>query len=387
MARKGTKEKGKVVLKTLIFISALAFFAWQIKDVVIKYFDRNTTMALLKRPSRKLKPPAITFHTLSTLKKSFAENFGFSSYYHIENVEHFRNVSYILGVDFELTIRNKMNTYDTYNLTKGQYTIENGVKVQVYETYTFYSGIVYTVQIEKSMDLKNDLYIFKIIFRDTVFDEDVPREFQWYLTDESKRHGFIFNMWSGTKPFSFRTEIGQYAMVYYEQSDWFMEKTGRRTCIEYDEPDESLLKCKARVAAETLRKKCNTTCFAPLSKTLLTIDDKPGNASQECANKKDRDCMSEPPWQLGSDDAHCHEPCKWHEYQGTIIAQKIFEKRSTMLAFGLASDEVDEYREYVLFDFPNFIGAFGGSLGLFIGFSYFDFASMTVDYLWNRLST
>jgi hypothetical protein len=45
----------------------------------------------------------------------------------------------------------------------------------------------------------------------------------------------------------------------------------------------------------------------------------------------------------------------------------------------LASDIVTINEEYLVFDILSFVGSVGGSLGLFVGFSFFDFGSMLTN--------
>ena len=43
------------------------------------------------------------------------------------------------------------------------------------------------------------------------------------------------------------------------------------------------------------------------------------------------------------------------------------------------------HQEYFIYDTKNLIGTVGGTLSLFVGFSFFDFVLMTIDFLFDKL--
>ena len=56
-------------------------------------------------------------------------------------------------------------------------------------------------------------------------------------------------------------------------------------------------------------------------------------------------------------------------------------RKYAALSVHLESMTEQVYEELLLFDLSSFIGNIGGSLGLFIGFSYLDFATKLTDSL------
>ena len=80
----------------------------------------------------------------------------------------------------------------------------------------------------------------------------------------------------------------------------------------------------------------------------------------------------------------CPHSCFEVEFKANVQLNQINYDASLMIYFESMTEKVHE--ELLLFDLSSFIGNFGGSLGLFIGFSYLDFAtsltSKLIDYLW-----
>ena len=61
--------------------------------------------------------------------------------------------------------------------------------------------------------------------------------------------------------------------------------------------------------------------------------------------------------------------------------------KNVKLALKFESMAVEVSEEYLVYDFANFIGTLGGSLGLFIGFSYTGFIGGIIDYFFVKFQT
>ena len=51
------------------------------------------------------------------------------------------------------------------------------------------------------------------------------------------------------------------------------------------------------------------------------------------------------------------------------------------IAFRFPSTKILNYEEYLIYDFNGMIGAVGGSLGMFLGFSFLDFLFSFIDLI------
>ena len=86
---------------------------------------------------------------------------------------------------------------------------------------------------------------------------------------------------------------------------------------------------------------------------------------------------------------HCPLPCEKEEYKG----QKINLNRwpgypnSMLMHVKYSTTNIQLLEEYQVQDIYNFIGTVGGSLGLFIGFSYTGFIGNFVDYIFTFQQT
>ena len=86
----------------------------------------------------------------------------------------------------------------------------------------------------------------------------------------------------------------------------------------------------------------------------------------------------------------CQNPCKMITYKDSrlVFTEPMYvkERGQTLAHFELVKNSIRKIEKQVLvYDTTDVIGAIGGSLGLFLGFSFFDFISKCLDNLIMRL--
>ena len=110
-----------------------------------------------------------------------------------------------------------------------------------------------------------------------------------------------------------------------------------------------------------------------------------------CAYKRMHDCYFNK-----ATTNKCLNPCTDYKYtviqmlgeiDEEIIENLKNETTNNIIDFMVAYRSVDEkvYQEYYIYDTFSFIGNIGGSLGLFIGFSYTDFFGKILDFVFKKL--
>ena len=78
----------------------------------------------------------------------------------------------------------------------------------------------------------------------------------------------------------------------------------------------------------------------------------------------------------------CSKACTTFEYSGTIVTHpEVFNNsRSTGLGFWFnGENEMAASEEYLIYEITGVIGSIGGTLGLFIGFSFFDVSAKLIN--------
>ena len=78
----------------------------------------------------------------------------------------------------------------------------------------------------------------------------------------------------------------------------------------------------------------------------------------------------------------CPKHCSKVRYEGKVALEVIKENFMYQgWSYEFPTDEVDVHEEYLMFDAAGLIGSIGGTLGLFIGFSFRDIVEVIFDYL------
>ena len=78
----------------------------------------------------------------------------------------------------------------------------------------------------------------------------------------------------------------------------------------------------------------------------------------------------------------CSKACTTFEYSGTIVTHpEVFNNsRSTGLGFWFnGENEMVVSEEYLIYEITGVIGSIGGTLGLFIGFSFLDISTKLIN--------
>ena len=80
----------------------------------------------------------------------------------------------------------------------------------------------------------------------------------------------------------------------------------------------------------------------------------------------------------------CPKPCTKVDYKGKIFGLNggygLLKETEIALQFSFSTMDTEIHNEMLIFDLANFIGTAGGSLGLFIGFSFTGFVWQMLNF-------
>ena len=80
----------------------------------------------------------------------------------------------------------------------------------------------------------------------------------------------------------------------------------------------------------------------------------------------------------------CPKHCSQVQYSGDVMYYIDSETNKSTIGWMYAVSKTKEvYEEYLVYDVAGFIGSFGGTLGLFVGFSIADCIFYVTDWLAN----
>ena len=88
----------------------------------------------------------------------------------------------------------------------------------------------------------------------------------------------------------------------------------------------------------------------------------------------------------GKSSKGCQTSCQQLQYSGKIKNFPTQVNDDIELAFRFPSTKILNYEEYLIYDFNGMIGAVGGSLGMFLGFSFLDFVFSFIDFIYEKMN-
>jgi hypothetical protein len=221
--------------------------------------------------------------------------------------------------------------------------------------------------------------VIRLIYNDNI----VPFEYMTgYLTSETDISGVTLSTWNGVKPFIFKTTMGSTLQLTFKKEQW--ERLS--PCDRYkngNSPSTCFSKAYVDMLLKPLHNNCNITCQIVQLKSVfdLTRPDVP-----KCHLISDYNCNLNAAYDLPTTE-HCKEPCTSTQFLADITEiPGQGSKRTLTVWIILASEIVTIHEEYLVYDFLSFVGSFGGSLGLFVGFSFYDFGSMLTNIVFAKLT-
>ncbi len=392
------KECLVFVLRSLILALAVLMFTWQAGDVIKKYSDGYTTISTKTVIDKKIASPWMSFYPSNAFKLNKAGRIGihlpmqhFLTTPNItsNNNDTFRNLTYILGVDFEvLIVIDGRETKEYQRLSMGKNILKGKqnetVEIWMHEAYGYVTGIYYTMEIKRPFDIRMDYVSIIISFNKTYPAEDRPEFLTVYLSAPNEHFGIANAYWYGIEPFSFTLRKSTAAQLQFKTLRYTKFETGNDPCRHYLSNDSMVLctmTIKAHVLLKDLLSKCANPCNSVSFKTIMAnIDD---SGLGECKTDEDLACFMEVSHYGNLDDNQwCPDPCQGYEYTARIDRYDFVHPNGEfVLDFMPSSYRITVQEEVLLFDLATFIGSVGGSLGLFVGFSFYDFATFLSDKL------
>ena len=373
-----------------IYISALTLFSYQVKDVCIKYFDERTTEALKIESHNALTIPTVAFCSVTGFKQSILKARGLDNdglgvdevllYNDTQTPSLFESATYKLQRDFNISLDIQLGlgyTGGDVNVGQNIFTIANDsnaidINVVVSEIATAIEGLCYTIKIDRFLN-EDDAVLYNLQLSQDLSSTDMV-SFRAILTDKPEDLAIILDDWHGLARLMIELKNGKMTTASLSQTiNRHLEDKGE--CQHYPEDrsmSDCLLETLAKVGQTKIEQNCQNPCQVPVMKSLNNVDN-----LEQCRNYNDSACITDTLMDnyLKIFQA-CSPECVEVEYYAKIRRDRKYgDKRNAMLVLSFDTLKVQVYEEIYLFDFSSFIGNIGGSLGLFVGFSYLDFAT------------
>ncbi len=390
----------QTIIRALIGSLTLGFFVLQVWSVIDNYIKGRTTVTTRREKAKAFLPPAIMFHPKQPFNIARASRIGVvnpfkgSNRYNFtssRSLDVYNNSTYSLDADFNIfylvphsqKVRLKLGNNSIQD-PSGQW-----LHLRMLETYSAYLGKCYTIQVDEEFRIKSIISIM-IQFTGTLSEDERPKTMSIYLIREVERYRVMMGAWQGSQPFIFDVETNYTGFAIFQKSivQSLPGKDTRNHCTDIEDPGYSSTLCKlihvGKQFSDKMANDCNgVICYVAKHRDLFTVMNL---TTTYCQDPNDFKCQANVMMEIMQEDfGHiCPEQCTNIHYTARILSQYNYEESMRNgLVFNLLLDS--EYvvikEEVLLFDFPTFVGSVGGSLGLFLGFSFFDCASFITDKL------
>lgn len=151
----------------------------------------------------------------------------------------------------------------------------------------------------------------------------------------------------------------------------------------------SFYKCLVPLIRQSTFSRCPKKC---LKESFKVIGSANLTEIPTCQNEAEADCSESHVYEdiLGkASSGLCPKSCTIHEYSGEINYREskteAKEENNTFSAsFRFAAPfTMTSYQEYLIYDFNGLVGSVGGTLGIFIGFNFYETIARVIDRIKN----
>ena len=270
---------------------------------------------------------------------------------------------FVLSRDFELEV--KFYHAGSVKLSNGVNHLDNGRKVMVKDLWTGMAGLCYLIEPEFELGVHESPW----------FRFDI-KPYESYIATERKRKDVeIFiasnNTWPGIYLCSWQhLDVPKITFPLEASNDVLVEVIPET--IQFQNGIENVRKC---IEDTVMSFNCSYICTTV---TFNYVADLPS-----CRSHKEMKCMIEDGLFDPEMEIHlgeCMRPANAMAFKGKVLSfRSASEDNVTTIWFRYASGKLAVKEEVPSIGLATFIGSIGGSLGLFLGFSIFDYLSHVID--------
>ena len=386
-----------MVLKLIVFvILSVLYYQFFFIGVFNNYNEGLTNMATKQEQVSEaeggIELPAISI-CLSPLRKpskmqelNITESFFTmlkGSYEHLDDNlvmdEVIEETSFKLGEDFQIEFGQLFPnnvTIATQPLQLGNNSFPN-YYVSLVEFISMHKGKCYlftsNVRATSSIPL-----ILSVTLPNNV--KDSPEQVTLIATSKHDYLGTIIGQWKNLKPLTVKVEFERGSQVLD------LRESHIHLISNCDNTVESFQLCIRQGILDLMKSNNCKKCISTMSRSYLDTTLYP-----RCETLTDEDCNIRYFTRVSAPVvSNCKIQCKIKEYTAQVDKSSFevndYGNRSADVMIMHTSALRTVTKEYLIYDAPGMVGNVGGSLGLFLGFSFFGFFSDFLDLLRNKLN-
>ena len=293
----------------------------------------------------------------------------------------FNNFTY--GTDFNISkyfyLKDYIYKQNEFILREGENLLDQ--KIVLSKIHTVLYGQCYEI-VSKILDKKPGLVeAIKISVKESSSEEDIP-PIQIYFTSENNSYGITRALWKDGEVLSLHMNLQQRYMAIWlteERYQYLRDKTPCR--------DEPFHHCYGSRLVSANFEECPEKCLAHSVPKSVAMKMKipicqPKSNAKNCNNKFGIKLMRK----LLSNGTCLSRACSTIQYGGKVLFEEshpespLVHEVSRAFSYQFLRTSMAIHQEYLIYDFSGMLGSVGGTLGMFIGFSFVGFSSMLISY-------
>ena len=295
--------------------------------------------------------------------------------------EFYNEAFYKLNVDVFIFYLTTSDSDELLFLKEGNNYVNDSKNknIAVEQLLTHISGLCYKIRFDF---IVSEGWMFLVMFKESLEPENVPKP-NFYLTSEENAYGIIFNDWLHGNVLQVSPDYGVniYQLKTTKQKRLKLhtnctEDMSNRCVIDWINNSLTIAAAKGICS-----RPCLPTSFPASNESLKLFS--------ECETMEEYKCNV----YNVHNDLEIHKTCPTHcsitEYSGNFLFKvqnyKVTD-RIVFMKYQLAPKKIEVNEEYLLYDEVGLIGSVGGTLGLFIGFSFSGVIFNAIDYLRTLIS-
>lgn len=206
-----------------------------------------------------------------------------------------------------------------------------------------------------------------------------------FFTSDKNKYGVTNRDWRDGKPFSIYTSLGKRKVIELTVEKNVHVECSKKSFYEHVEEklhDQSFAKCNISCLRTSLPNDPYPICVNAVNWTVLSD---PYYLSPSNIEEKESDCN----WKavrdliqsITANDEH-GETCITTQYSGKVMADEAATDPMAFMKYQFALPlKTKVSQEYIITDSTALVGSVGGTLGMFIGFSFNNFLICIIGYL------
>ena len=258
-------------------------------------------------------------------------------------------------------------------------------QLSVKELPTFYSGLCYVVEFQRNFNDTDALSEMTVTVEKINMDMEIVKV---WITPEYDYLDATHQDWGIFLPFKFSVPFGGFRTTQVSLIETVIKPL---KCQELDTNYKSRQQCLVKIYFSEEFSPCPTKCLPIQMKGFKYINN--STSITNCGKLEDEICNGGPQvWSPLLDKfVKCLNPCRFSTYidSGLELVEMLYLKpRKTRASFELVVNTIRRVeKERLVYDTNDMIAAIGGSLGLFLGLSFFNVVSKCLDNLFNLISS